>query len=351
MPSSPAVSVIMAVYNGEPYLAQAIDSILEQEFSDFEFIVIDDASTDATDQILQHYAALDERLLLLHNDKNLGLTKSLNNGLQQATGRYIARQDTDDVSLPGRLAEQVAYLDAHPDVVLVTGEYQHIDEYGHIVGHVRRSAPTVVIDWQLQFYNVLGAHTQVMFRRDDVLALGCYDEAFRYSQDYDLWVRLRQRGKLCILPYTWAHVRRHTANLSVLHGHAQDDLSLEVSQRVLAAQMGYVVETQTIVHLRALWVEPFPAFEQAMPLQRVIRKLWRVFVDRHVLSQTDIRFVRQHLAGRWLAWARSVSVRRYPRMKLQLWGYAFGWSPRLSFQEIAHLLRSLCSHGGQHAAR
>ena len=103
----PKVSVVMSAYNGERYLREAVESILNQTFNDFEFIIIDDGSTNSTGQILSSYAAQDPRIVLIRNRENIGLTKSLNKGLALARGEYIARMDADDVSLPNRFSEQV----------------------------------------------------------------------------------------------------------------------------------------------------------------------------------------------------------------------------------------------------
>ena len=112
----PKVSVVMSVYNAEPYLEAAIDSILNQTFRDFEFVIVDDGSTDGSTEILEKYAKGDSRIRLVHNAFNKGLIRSLNRGVKLAKGEYIARQDGDDVSLPQRLASQVQFLDEHPEI-------------------------------------------------------------------------------------------------------------------------------------------------------------------------------------------------------------------------------------------
>src|SRR5947207_1274318 len=121
----------MSVYNGENYLAEAIDSILNQTFKDFEFIVIDDGSSDTSLKIIKKYT--DPRIKLISR-KNKGLVASLNEGLAKAKGDYIARQDADDVSLPQRLKKEVEYLDAHPKVALVGSNYKHLDAKGKLTG-------------------------------------------------------------------------------------------------------------------------------------------------------------------------------------------------------------------------
>ncbi len=132
MSENPKVSVIMSVYNGDKYLREAIESILNQTFTDFEFIIVNDGSTDNSLEIIESYD--DERIKTINNKKNIGLTKSLNKALKFAKGKYIARQDADDVSLPNRFEKQVEYLDSHPEVALVGTSVYLIDENGKIIG-------------------------------------------------------------------------------------------------------------------------------------------------------------------------------------------------------------------------
>ena len=118
MKTAPEISVIMSVYNGEEYVAEAVESILNQTFSDFELIVIDDCSTDTTGEILKRLAERDERVKVHPNEVNLRLPSSLNKAISLARGRYIARMDADDIALPERLERQYAFMEAHPNVAL-----------------------------------------------------------------------------------------------------------------------------------------------------------------------------------------------------------------------------------------
>jgi glycosyltransferase involved in cell wall biosynthesis len=126
--SYPKVSVVMSVYNGEKYLCEAIDSILNQTFENFEFLIVNDGSTDRTLEILQSYR--DPRIKVINNERNIGLTASLNKGLKIAKGEYVARMDADDVSFPHRLEQQKAFLDRNPRVAMVGSWAEVIDESG-----------------------------------------------------------------------------------------------------------------------------------------------------------------------------------------------------------------------------
>jgi hypothetical protein len=187
----PKVTVLMAVYNGERYLHEAIQSILVQTFQDFEFLIINDGSTDRTREVILSYD--DPRIRLVDNAHNLGLTRSLNRGLELSRGQLVARQDADDVSEPERLSKQIAFLESHPDVVLLGSWYTKIDAEGAPIGNRRLPCDCLHIRWHLLFHCPF-VHSSVMLPKAVVLErIGFYNEAFAYAQDYDLWRRIARR--------------------------------------------------------------------------------------------------------------------------------------------------------------
>jgi len=198
--SAPSISVLCSVRNGQRFLPGSIESISNQSFRDFEFIIIDDGSTDGTPDILVDCAAKDDRIAV-RRQENTGLTAALNAGLKLARGGYVARQDDDDLSMPGRLAAQKGYLDAHPRCAVVGSRYLSIDEDGNTVGRSDVPLGSAAIKRALVTHNVI-AHSAAMFRRDLVCDLGGYDERFTSSQDYALWCALALRHDLANLkPY------------------------------------------------------------------------------------------------------------------------------------------------------
>ncbi len=212
--SVPTISVVMPVYNARPYLADAIESILNQSFSDFEFIIIDDSSTDHSWDILNEYAQRDERIQLMRNEINSGITKSLNRGLATAQGKYIARQDGDDISYLERFTKQVFLLETNPDVVLVSCNLELINEQGDVIGYHYRSCTPELVAWYLLFYNHLAGHSQVMFRRELVADLGGYSGSRLHCEDYELWSRLVNYGKILIMPEILLKYRKHDQSVS-----------------------------------------------------------------------------------------------------------------------------------------
>ena len=208
MTDTPLVSVLMPVYNGEPYLREAVESILNQTFADFEFIIIDDGSTDSTWQILTTYAAQDPRIVLIRSEENVGLTKSLNKGLALARGKYIARQDADDVSLPQRLEKQMLYVVQHPQVVLLGTWCQSINEVGNQSGCFH---PPTTHQAILDYFAAQNpfAHSSVLFRRAPVQEIGGYPVDYLYAQDLSLWFQLSCQYPVANLSEELAQIRIH----------------------------------------------------------------------------------------------------------------------------------------------
>ena len=200
---NPKITVLMSVYIGERYLREAIDSILNQTFRDFEFLIINDGSTDSTVEILKSFK--DPRIKIINNNKNIGLTKSLNKGLRLAGGEYIARQDADDISLPRRLEIQVAFLDKNPDYALIGSSYHQIDENGGICSLIKVLIEDSDIREGLKKQNWFG-HGCVMIRKDVLQEVGGYDEKYKLAQDYDLWLRIAELYKVANIEeplYCW----------------------------------------------------------------------------------------------------------------------------------------------------
>jgi glycosyltransferase involved in cell wall biosynthesis len=203
---TPKVSVLMSVLNGEEFLRPAVQSILDQSFTDFEFIIVDNASTDATAKILDGY--LDARIVRLCNDRVLSLAESLNKGLAFARGGYVARQDADDISAPDRLSRQVDFLNANTDVTLVGTHVRMIDEAGKVFAQFNPPTDPRALYDQLASENPF-AHSSCMFRRAEALAVGGYPSRYVFAQDFALWLLLSQKGKLGMVGEPLLDLREH----------------------------------------------------------------------------------------------------------------------------------------------
>ena len=193
----PKISVIMPVYNGEKYLKEAVDSILGQTLVDFEFIIINDGSTDGTDEMLSSYN--DPRITVI-KQTNQGVTKSLNNGLARAQGDYIARMDADDVAKPQRFAIQAAFLDSHPEIALCGSWAKAIDKDGREIGDFNYPPLTHAKIRHYYFWHNPFIHSSVMFRKTAIESCGNYDETVKRAQDYELWGRIISKFQTANLP-------------------------------------------------------------------------------------------------------------------------------------------------------
>jgi glycosyltransferase involved in cell wall biosynthesis len=204
----------MPVYNAEAFVGQAVDSILTQSFDDFEFIIINDGSTDGTAEILEDRARRDARIRLVTRP-NTGYTKALNEALSLARGQFIARMDADDISLPTRFQKQVDHLKAHPDCVLVGSRIMTIDPFGlplyepnHKLVHDEIEQQLLAgVGWAI-------VHPASMMVRDQISALGGYREAMEPSEDLDLFLRLAERGKIANLPDVLLQYRQHVKSVN-----------------------------------------------------------------------------------------------------------------------------------------
>jgi glycosyltransferase involved in cell wall biosynthesis len=217
------LSVLMPVYNAERYLAQAVESICRQTCRDFEFVIVNDGSTDGSAGILGDYAARDDRIRLIGRP-NAGLVASLNDGLAAARGEFVARMDADDVALPRRFERQLDYLRRHPECVAVGTRVLVVDPEGWPI-HVWDSPPAhEEIDGRhMAADNEVGAtaiiHPTAMLRRQAVEAVGRYRPAYGQAEDFDLWLRLAEVGRLANLPDVLLQYRRHPQGLSASRSH------------------------------------------------------------------------------------------------------------------------------------
>lgn len=228
---TPAVSVILPVYNGEGFIAEAVDSILRQTFSDLELIVVDDGSDDGTTSVLASFE--DPRLRVHTLPENQGIVTALNRGFELARGELIARQDADDRSYPLRLEAQVAAFRLDPELIVLGTACDVVDSEGRFLHTHRLPLEDSVLRWRMLFQNSF-VHSSVMFRRravDDLAIL--YDPEHRHAEDYDLWCRLLHHGKGANLPEPLLALRRHPGQVSVTAAEAQRAAADAISRRQL----------------------------------------------------------------------------------------------------------------------
>ena len=191
MQKKPLLSVVMSVFNDMNYVEDAVNSILVQSFSNFEFLIVDDGSTDKTPLILEKFK--DPRIILI-SQSNRGLAASLNRAIEMSCGKYIARMDADDISMPDRFEKQVEFLDKAPDIGLLSCCFYEIDPKSRRIGLCSLPLKDAEIKKGLRVCNQF-CHGAAIFRRQCIQSSGKYREFFRFSQDFDLWLRISEKHR------------------------------------------------------------------------------------------------------------------------------------------------------------
>ena len=284
--SSPQVTVLMGVFNGAAYLRNAVDSILAQTFRDFEFIIINDGSTDDSRAILNSYD--DRRIRVIENEENIGLTRSLNKGLILARAELIARQDADDISHPTRLEKQVVFMSMNPEAVMVGTQARYINARGRIrVSRLWWKATTLD---GIRFQSLFDSpffHTSVVFRRKIILdILGGYSELYWSSQDFELWSRLLVDFNAANLSETLVDQRSHSGAVSNSYSSTNAHRVEQIFQKNLESVFGI---NYTILQWPSAWIaatnpnlgEPYSHND----LLNAVGNIYYSFINQRVLSE------------------------------------------------------------------
>lgn len=234
------ISIIMPTYNVEKYVGQAIESILNQTYKNFELIIVDDGSTDNTFSILKKYSKRDARIKIFKNSRNLKIVKTLNKGLKLATGKYIARMDGDDISLPTRLELEKKYLDNNPDVDIVSSQIYGIDESGKIINKKKYPVTKKYIKKSMKFLPSL-AHFWLA-RKEAYIKLREYRN-IPYAEDYDLLLRGMKLG------LTYVNLPEYLYKLRIRIGNTNSSNGLKQQKARLLVQHLYKKESDEYIFI------------------------------------------------------------------------------------------------------
>ena len=242
------ISVVMPVYNTQiDFLKEAVESILNQSFREFEFIIIDDGTTDGSSQYLGSLS--DPRIRIIRNERNLGITKSLNIGLSAARGKYIARMDSDDISLPCRLQEQYNFMEGHPEVIVCGSKTGTVGS-----NHYNLSGKIKMEDMEeyrirMLFGNPGPFHPTAFFRHEKLLEHHIqYDENLYYAQDYGMWETISHYGRVCILEDVLLLRRVHEGQISKAHRGRQIQCDKMTLRKLLTDLLGHVTDEELDLH-------------------------------------------------------------------------------------------------------
>jgi len=311
---APAISVLLSCYNGARWLDGAINSVLSQAFEDYEFIIVDDGSTDNSPEIIKRYAEQDARIVVIAKS-NTGLADSLNVGIQQACGEWIARLDADDICEPARLEKQLAKARSNPSLVFIGSGLLVIDENGTVLKIFRYPASHGLLVRNLRTARKFPPHSSAFYRTDVVRSIGGYRTRIRRSEDWDLWLRLSEVGQLAAMDEPLVRIRKHSGQIS----HDESGRRQKIDSTVaivsyLLRRYGFpdpiAADDEMFESFRA-WVEnrldqerAFAFFDYCEGVKAVIAEMHKspsalLAATKHIVSEPGFltRFLRVRLFG------------------------------------------------------
>lgn len=310
----PLVTVLLPAYNAELYLAEAVESILKQTFSDFELLVINDGSKDRSSEIVRSFK--DERIRLVENETNLRLIATLNKGIKLAKGKYIARMDADDVSLPDRLQKQVAFMEAHPEAGVCGTWFEQLGNPGKVVKYPESDAAIRV----MMLYQTPFCHPSVILRKE-VLEKNqvFFSPDFIHGEDYEMWIRLSSYTRFANIPEVLLHYRVHESSVSVSNQSVQQEKTYNVI-RLAFQKAGMSISNEEITVFRQVMYAEFRADKKFIAqAERTLSELIKANEQSKYLPEHELKRV---VAEKWFhlcynttqlgAWVR----RRYRDSKL-----------------------------------
>lgn len=289
--STPRVSVLMPVYNGATFLSEAISDVLAQSFSNWELLVLDDGSTD--DSVARASRFQDPRIRILRNGRNLGLVPTLNRGLAEAAGEWIARCDADDRWSPRKLSAQLALCDYDHRLALVGSDAILIDEKDSFRGRFRTSADHASICWDLCFRNAF-IHSSVLFRRPAALDIFGGYRPIPAAEDYDLWSRFAEKFRVGNIRQPLVRYRLHQASIMAQENAAGRSASLgplrEIMRRNLQAFAGFSSALPDLLAELPSWLE---SGSSSARFWEAYGRVWQDYRDRHCEAARSV--VGEHL--------------------------------------------------------
>lgn len=304
------VSVVMPVYNRQDFLAKAIESILKQTFSDFEFIIVYDCSIDNSLAIALDFQKRDARIRIHHQEQNKGIVGARNTGLELAQGKYVAWMDSDDISMPERIKKQFLFMESHPEVGVTSANAVLIDGKGNFLSETHFPKSHNLITWAFCFYNPI-INSAVMANRDLCLQAGGYrdmakDRSEYFPEDYDLWIRLSNQTHFYNFSETLVKYRIHGKNNSstnmqsllrnsskICHAYVQSVLVKEIPQTLLDMLRGLAN----------------PPSLRGMP--QLIERLYNHFINLPEISPQEKKFIREDASIRLLQMAKKYPLDIY----------------------------------------
>ena len=309
--SPPKVSVVMPVYNSEKHLSEAIESILRQTFRDFEFIIVCDPSADKTLEVAKSYELISSCIIIVNNEKRIGLVESLNRGLMLARGELIAILDADDVSLPKRLAKQVAFMESNPDIGILGTGMEVIDDKGKRRAIVHPPTNVNVVRWKM----LLGcciAHSSAMMKADTVRQVGSY--RLERCADGDLWARAIAVTKLANMREVLIKYRLWEGNTHTIYSKECEQADISVMQTTIKNVLGIDISVETAMIMRRLVTgQRLHTLEHIEQASNLLRHLHQAYMRKFTLTNAEAKQTNQDVSTKLCLlafWAGRLSFTR-----------------------------------------
>jgi len=283
---APTVSIVMPAFNAAEFLDDAVSSILNQTFRDFEFIIVDDASTDETPDILQKYAEADGRVRVYRQGKE-GMIAALNRGCRMACGEFIARMDADDISLPRRIELQRKFLERHPEIGILGTWAARIDENGSIIGMACPSSNPRLLKWE-HFFGICVIHPTVMMRRKILEKLDFYRPGAVHAEDRDLWLRASTITEFSNVPEILLKYRVWRKSTSKRLREDYLDNAIQLGTRFISEFLHDAVSSDAVAGLRGTRLGSLTDIRQTATL---LDRIYRGFVEKNSLSSEELRLI------------------------------------------------------------
>ena len=288
---NPLISVILPVYNGEEHLTECIESVLSQTYDNFEFIIVDDASTDNTPQILKKFAIRDNRIKVITHAINQKQTVAANTACHNARGKYIARMDADDIALPHRFKEQVGFMQKNSDIGILGSWIQIINENGKIYEIMETNISQGSLGWSLLF-DTSFVSSSVMMKKDIVEQIKFYQT--HQAEDYDLWSRVNTIASVANLPKVLQQVRVWSGQVSHTVPRETRDCALQIMQRNMQILLNdSSIDLKLVKTIRSIIENNQPELESDLLLKTssLIKALYNTYISKTDLSREEKKIV------------------------------------------------------------
>ena len=288
--SSPSISVVMPVYNNEQYLQESIESVLRQTYDNYEFIIINDGSTDSSKKIIEKFQQDDDRIILL-TQKNLGITKSLNRAIKYSNGDYIARMDADDICDPKRFELQIQHMEKNPNIDIVGSMVSIISKKGEIIKFMNDlPIEDYQIKWQLIFGTPL-IHPALLIKKSTFTRYGYFDDRLDVAQDIEFWRRISCRVRFYNLPKILLKLRIHNRSTSFLFQNEQDKVRHISLVQYVNKLTGPYYNNSKIALLIDFMKNGSSSVYQLQNAINILNRIRIVFINRKCRSSIQKRYI------------------------------------------------------------